>query len=117
MCQEAIEGVEASASLSKTDFTINVPLSQPPILAIGAAEEDAGTEECRGEVEEDNQDPLTQPLPEEEEMGERDPTSPPPASPLTSAQKIAAVYGDHIHQNDGTHLDGGVVDDKVWQAR
>ena len=50
-------------------------------------------------------------------MGERDPTPPPPASPLTSVQKIAVVYGDQIHQNDGTHLDGGVVDDKVWQTR
>jgi hypothetical protein len=27
------------------------------------------------------------------------------------------VYGDTIHQNDGTHLDGGVVDDGRWQAR
>ena len=26
------------------------------------------------------------------------------------------VFGDHVHQNDGTHLTGGVVDDATWQA-
>ena len=25
------------------------------------------------------------------------------------------VYGDHIHQNDGTHLTGGISDDPQWQ--
>lgn len=25
------------------------------------------------------------------------------------------VYGDHVHQNPGTHLDGGISDDKLWQ--
>ena len=24
------------------------------------------------------------------------------------------VYGDHVHQNDGTHLNGGIADDAVW---
>ena len=30
-----------------------------------------------------------------------------------------AVYGDHIHQNDGTHLSGGIdaTIDRVWQQR
>ncbi len=27
------------------------------------------------------------------------------------------VYGDYIHQNDRMHLDGGILDDKVWQDR
>ena len=26
------------------------------------------------------------------------------------------VYGDHVHQNDGTHLNGGIADDPVWQV-
>jgi hypothetical protein len=30
--------------------------------------------------------------------------------------KLMKVYGDHIHQNDGTHLDGGMKDDDAWQA-
>jgi hypothetical protein len=25
------------------------------------------------------------------------------------------VYGDHVHQNPGTHLDGGIADDTMWQ--
>jgi hypothetical protein len=25
------------------------------------------------------------------------------------------VYGDHVHQNPGTHLDGGIADDAKWQ--
>jgi hypothetical protein len=25
------------------------------------------------------------------------------------------VYGDHVHHNDGTHLDGGISDDTTWQ--
>eukprot|EP00957_Ditylum_brightwellii_P115690 8824361-Ditylum_brightwellii.AAC.1 len=27
------------------------------------------------------------------------------------------VYGDTIHLNDGTHLDGGVEGDRKWQER
>jgi hypothetical protein len=30
---------------------------------------------------------------------------------------LLEAYGDCIHQNDGTHLDGGIKDDAVWQAR
>ncbi len=25
------------------------------------------------------------------------------------------VYGDHVHQNSGEHLDGGIPDDALWQ--
>jgi hypothetical protein len=25
------------------------------------------------------------------------------------------VYGDHVHQNPGTHLDGGITNDVMWQ--
>ena len=32
-------------------------------------------------------------------------------------RKMDAVYGDHVHQNDGTHLNGGIADDAEWQAR
>ena len=28
---------------------------------------------------------------------------------------LRVVYGDFLHQNDGSHLDGGVVDDAIWQ--
>ena len=29
---------------------------------------------------------------------------------------MAAVYDDHVHQNPGFHLDGGISDDKEWQT-
>ena len=32
-------------------------------------------------------------------------------------RKLMEVYGDYVHQNDGAHLDGGVMDDDVWQKR
>jgi hypothetical protein len=39
-----------------------------------------------------------------------------PAYALTAIDlKMDAVYGDHVHWNDGTHLTGGIVDDYVWQ--
>jgi hypothetical protein len=25
------------------------------------------------------------------------------------------VYGDHVHHNPGTHLNGGIADDSLWQ--
>jgi hypothetical protein len=41
-----------------------------------------------------------------------------PGVEMTAADKILhKVYGDHVHQNDGTHLDGGISDDKIWQER
>ncbi len=30
-------------------------------------------------------------------------------------QKMDAVYGDHVHNNDGTHLHGDITDDPKWQ--
>ena len=41
----------------------------------------------------------------------------PGVEPTAADYKIGGVYGDHPHQNDGTHLDGGVADDKLWQER
>jgi hypothetical protein len=42
-----------------------------------------------------------------------------PGSSLSEAdQKMDAVYGGHVHQNLGTHLTGGIVDDALlWQER
>ena len=28
---------------------------------------------------------------------------------------LQGVYGDFLHHNDGSHLDGGVADDALWQ--
>ena len=81
------------------------PANRPPLLAIcaparvptGVSEEDGSRDEYGGEDEVDP--PLTQP----------------PTPALTSEQKLASVYGEQIHQNDGSHLDGGVKDDTTWQ--
>ena len=40
-----------------------------------------------------------------------------PDAVLVEADRLLdAVYGDHPHQNDGTHLTGGVAFDKLWQG-
>jgi hypothetical protein len=39
-----------------------------------------------------------------------------PGSFLSKAdQMMNTVYGDHVHQNPGTHLTGGIADDAIWQ--
>ena len=30
---------------------------------------------------------------------------------------LQGVYGDLLHHNDGSHLDGGIADDAAWQRR
>ena len=35
--------------------------------------------------------------------------------PSAADQKLHKVYGDWLHRNPGTHLDGGVADDAFWQ--
>ena len=32
-----------------------------------------------------------------------------------AAEKLFTVYGDTVHQNCGSHLNGGITDDKEWQ--
>ena len=59
-----------------------------------------------------------------------DPAAPPPLTVvpdvgadlptyiLTEADKLLdSIYGDHVHDNDGTHLDGGIATDRLWQRR
>jgi hypothetical protein len=39
-----------------------------------------------------------------------------PGANLTDADRMMdKVYGDHVHQNPGKHLDGGIADDPIWQ--
>eukprot|EP00957_Ditylum_brightwellii_P196594 14978887-Ditylum_brightwellii.AAC.1 len=37
--------------------------------------------------------------------------------PSEADRRLQEVYGDTIHLNDGTHLDGGIADDGKWQER
>ena len=36
---------------------------------------------------------------------------------MTADKNLDAIYGDHTHAKNGTHLDGGIVVDAVWQGR
>jgi hypothetical protein len=38
-------------------------------------------------------------------------------TPVQADHLLDALYGDHPHQNDGSHLRGGVADDAIWQRR
>jgi hypothetical protein len=49
---------------------------------------------------------------EEEEIPVRDM---PGATIDTVDQMMDKVFGDHVHHNDGLHLDGGIADDATWQ--
>eukprot|EP00978_Attheya_sp_CCMP212_P013895 scaffold35059_cov31-Attheya_sp.AAC.2 len=55
--------------------------------------------------------------PTEEENSIKDVVGILPGAEITDTdRKMFTVYGDYyVHQNDGTHLDGGVTDDAQWQ--
>ena len=40
----------------------------------------------------------------------------PKYEPTPADKKLDMVYGDHVHQNNGSHLSGGVDDNAAWQA-
>ena len=37
-------------------------------------------------------------------------------NPTPEDLRLQEVYGDWVHANPGTHLDGGIRDDSAWQA-
>ena len=37
-------------------------------------------------------------------------------TPTSEDLRLREVYGDWVHANTGTHLDGGIGNDEVWQA-
>ena len=54
---------------------------------------------------------------EEEEVGlEEQNIGNLPSATISEADRMMdKVYGDHVHQNDGTHLDSGIADYLIWQ--
>ena len=46
-----------------------------------------------------------------------DPVEPNPGEDTDNDRKLCAVYSNTIHRNDGRHLDGGITNDAVQQAR
>ena len=77
-----------------------------------------------------HQTPRTQPGRAEKERGEgkasRNTTTPlegegtvgdePGYTPTPEDLRLQEVYGDWVHANPGTHLDGGIRDNSAWQA-
>ena len=45
------------------------------------------------------------------------PAAPEPGEDIEANQNPREVYGDKIYQNDGRHLNGGIADDQIRQAR
>ena len=55
---------------------------------------------------------LTTATTEGEEMEGEDPGY----NPTLEDLRLKEVYGEWVHANPGTHLDGGISDDAAWQA-
>ena len=115
ICQGTSEDEEDNNSAPPSDealLTIEpppVPLHHRTPLTVRVSDDDTPDLEPRDASYDDDEDEmplLTQP---EEEDG---------IPGLTYGErKLKEVYGDHLHQDDGTHLDGGIRDDAEWQAR
>ena len=41
--------------------------------------------------------------------------NPPVGNLMDTDDNILGVYQDLVHQNPGTHLDGGIEEDRKWQ--
>jgi hypothetical protein len=58
------------------------------------------------------------PSDDKEEVQEVSPVGALPGAIILDANlQLLKVYGDHIHQNDGMHLDGGIKDNGAWQEQ
>eukprot|EP00978_Attheya_sp_CCMP212_P030174 scaffold109998_cov63-Attheya_sp.AAC.3 len=77
---------------------------QPSDTQESVAPDPVATEETTATTESDDQEELP--------IGDL-----PNQVPTDTDRKLMGVYGDYVHQNDGTHLDGGIAYDKIWQAR
>jgi hypothetical protein len=76
-------------------------------LAATEAEESREPAESKGQEQPDGR----------EEMEERNIGDLPGATISDADRLLNKVYGDYVHQNPGTHLDGGIADDALWQER
>ena len=114
VCGETNEDDEDRTSRVPSDESYEYTALPPPLpqVANGSFSEDPS-------VSPSEEDPEEGGVEGEEELLRTQPPDPPelPGLQLNAVdQKIQAVYGDHVRQNDGTHLDGGIADDAIWQA-
>ena len=61
--------------------------------------------------------PPAEPTEGDDNTHEREDGDVPGSSLLVVDQMMDKVYGDHVHQNPGAHLSGGIADDALWQER
>jgi hypothetical protein len=61
--------------------------------------------------------PPAEPAEGEDKPHEREDGDVPRSSLSDADQKMDKVYGDHVHQNPGTHLSGGIANNAPWQER
>ena len=115
ICQGTNEDNEDSNSIAPSDATLttnpppSIPLQHRTPMTREPGEEPREEGEEEEESEEETEEefmPITQ---------EEPPDQPPERA--TVEAKLREVYGDCIHPNDGTHLDGGIRDDAKWQER
>ena len=81
------------------------------IIPLLAETRPAETTHARDQTEPDNGTPeQNKEQAEEQEIGDL------PDIELSDADRMMdKVYGDHVHQNPGTHLSGDIPDDEMWQ--
>ena len=103
---KGMDGTKRTANAEQTD-------AEPVAIRFSAATQtvDAGSVGANGIFNRDNN---YGPWDVEYRVIEDDPL----LQQLNAADNLLmGVYGDTIHKNDGTHLDGGIEDNAVWQWR
>ena len=111
---ETCGGIEEEAFGGETVFQKDqlaqlAPLTQPPMLL--TVEDSTRGEDGDEPKENDNSRDE-----EVEEVRREDEPPPPLNQPLTATRKLEAVYGEKMHHDERTHLDGGVKEDGTWQS-
>ena len=101
---------EESSSKSPTTQPTPSPLTQPTVTNVLGTDSPSSSDE-NSNIDSDYYTGPTQTLPTQ--FGDL-----PNYIPTHMDVSIASVFdGEHLRDNDGTQLDGGIKEDKVWQDR
>ena len=122
--EKCLNGIKIEASCDDSEEAgkkSSSDITTPRILDCGGNDGEDGEKSAK--PAEKDVEPPSQTTPpgdkvEEPEAPTQMPTGDLPDVMVTDVdRKLMGVCRDCIHQNDGTHLDGGVEDDAAWQAR
>jgi hypothetical protein len=95
------------------------PTSTPPVVREGNQTQDNSSDEAVRnpvEAEEFPRNVADPNGPDQPARSERETAGDLPGTTITGADlKLDTVYGDHVQQNIGQHLDGGIANDPMWQ--